>query len=255
MFTVVNGVLFKPLPYAEPDRLFTLNGQTQKYGEQWGCSYLDFLDLERASRSLETAAWTDGGGVLSDQGDREYVGGVRVSANLFSILGIPLVRGRGFRPEEDKPGARPVIIISSSLWQRRYGGSASVIGSPITFEGKRYTVVGIVGPAFELVDYGDDEYTPLAQSWDDPRMQNRAARFIHVLARLQPDVAITSAQTELDLIARRLAAEYKFDTGRRFVAHPLSQELVSSVVLPCGCFLARWVWCCWSPARISPVCF
>jgi predicted permease len=230
MFTVMNGVLFKPLPYREPERLLTLYGQTEKYGENWGCSYLDFLDLERQSKSLEAAAWTDGGGTLGDPRDREYVGGVRISSNLFSVLGVPLVEGRGFLPEEDRPGGASVIIISSGLWQRRYGGRAGVVGSSLTFEGKRFTVIGIAGPAFALVDYGDDVYTPLGQSWSDPRMQNRAARFIHVLARLRPGITVTSAQMELDLIAGRLAREYpKFDEGRRFMARRLSQELVSGV--------------------------
>ena len=81
MFTVMNAVLFKPLPYRQPERLLTLYGRTEKYGENWGCSYLDFLDLERQSKSLEATAWTDGGGTLGDPGDREYVGGVRISSN------------------------------------------------------------------------------------------------------------------------------------------------------------------------------
>jgi predicted permease len=232
MFTVMNSVLFRPLPYPEPDRLLTLYGQTEKYGENWGCSYLDFLDLQHQSQSLDAAAWADGGGTLGGSGDREYVGGARISSNLFSVLGVPLVQGRGFLPEEDRPGGPPVIIISSGLWQRRYGEREDVVGSSLTFEGKRYTVIGIAGPAFALVDEGDDVYTPLGQSWDDRRMQNRAARFLRVLARLRPGIAVPAAQMELDLIGRRLAREYpKFDAGRRFIARPLSQDLVSSVRL------------------------
>jgi predicted permease len=228
MFTVMNSVLFKPLPYREPHRLLTLSSQTAKYGENWGCSYLDFLDLQRQSQSLEAAAWTGGGGTLGDPRNSEYVGGVWISSNLFAILGVPLIQGRGFLPEEDRPGGTPVVIISAGLWQRRYSGSAGVVGTSLTFEGKRYTVVGIAGSSFGLVD--EDIYTPLGQSWDDRRMQNRAARFIHVLARLRSGVAASSAQMELDLIAGRLAHEYpKFDAGRRFLAHPLSQELVKGV--------------------------
>jgi predicted permease len=91
-------------------------------------------------------------------------------------------------------------------------------------------VIGVVGPAFQLVDQGDDEYTPLGQAWDDPRMQNGGARFLHVLARLRPGVAVTPAQIELDLIGRRLAQEYpKFDAGQRFIAYPLFRELVQAV--------------------------
>jgi predicted permease len=230
MFTVIDGVLLKPLPYREPERLLVLHGRTEKYGENWGASYLDFLDLQRQSKSLEPAAWTDGGGTLSGPGNPEYVGGARISANLFPVLTIPILQGRGFLPEEDRPGGRPLIIISSNLWHRRYGGSAGAIGSSLNFNGKAYTVIGIVGPAFQLVDYGDDVYTPLGQSWDDPRMQNRAARFIQVMARLRPGSNTSTAQAELDLIGRRLAEEYpKVDAGRRFIAHALGQNLVRDV--------------------------
>jgi predicted permease len=229
MFTVVNGVVLKPLSYPEPDRLVTLNGRTEKYGEQWGFSYPEFLDCQRQSNSLGSmAAWTYSGATLSEPGEAEYVAGREISSELFPMLGISLPKGRGFLPEEDRPGAAPVIIISYGLWQRRYSASPAAIGSSIVFDGKSYTVVGIAPAGFRL-DGAADVFTPLGQS-SRPQMQNRGARFIHVLARLRIGVTPIEAQAELSLIGSRLAEQYpKFNEGRSLVAHPLRQELVADV--------------------------
>jgi predicted permease len=229
MFTVVNGVVLKPLSYPEPDRLVTINGRTEKYGEQWGFSYLEFLDCQRQSSSLgPIAAWTYSGATLSEPGESEYVAGREISYELFPMLGISLTKGRAFLPEEDQPGAAPVIIISYGLWQRRYAARPATVGSPIVFDGKPYTVVGIAPAGFRL-DGAADVFTPLGQS-SRPQMQNRGARFIHVLARLRTGVTPLEAQAELSLIGRRLAEQYpKFNEGRSLVAHPLRQELVANV--------------------------
>src|SRR6476646_10024038 len=109
MFTVINGVLLKPLSYPEPERLVTLHEQTEKYGGEWSFAYLNFLDCKRESRSLAPmAAWRHGGGTVSEPGEAEYVSGRQISADLFSVLGIDLLRGRAFLSEEDRPGAAPV---------------------------------------------------------------------------------------------------------------------------------------------------
>jgi hypothetical protein len=151
MFTVINGVLLKPLSYPEPERLVTLHGYTEKYGDQWGVSYPNFLDCQRASASLKPmAAWSYGGGTVTQPGESEYSSGRLISSQLFSVYGVKLLRGRAFLPEEDRLGAAPVAVISYSLWQRRYAGSPSAIGSSLIFEGKSYTVVGIAPPGFQL---------------------------------------------------------------------------------------------------------
>jgi predicted permease len=228
MFTVINGVLLRPLSYPEPDRLATVHGFTETFGEFWGFSNLDFADAKRESRSLAMAAWTYGGGTISEPGEPEYVGGRRISAELFSTLGITLLHGRAFRPEEDRPGAAPVAIISYGLWQRRYGGDPAAIGRPLVFEGKPYTVAGIAPAGFQLSGEAD-VFTPLGQN-TDPRMQNREAHFIHVVARLRPGVALTEAQTELTLIGSQLAKQYpESNAGLSLLAHPLQQELVGDV--------------------------
>jgi predicted permease len=229
MFTIINSVLLKPLSYPEPDRLVTLHEQTEKYGDQWGISYLNFLDCKRASRSLAPmAAWTYGGGTIRDPGEAEYVAGRQISSELFSVLGVSLSAGRAFVPEEDRPGAPPVLIISYGLWQRRFGGSPAAIGTAVTFEGKLYTVIGVAPAGFQL-DGESDLFIPLGQN-TEPRMQNREAHYLHVLARLQPGVTLMEAQAELALIGRRLAEQYpKSNANLGFQALPLRQELVGDI--------------------------
>src|SRR5579864_2926652 len=139
MFTVVDGVLLKPLSYPEPERLVALHGKVQQFGEPWGFSYPDFLDYESAGQSVGSmAAWTYGGGAISEAAGAEHVEGREISSELFSVLGVPLVRGRPFSRQEDRRDAAPVAIISYALWQRAYGGRPDVIGGALTLEGKSY---------------------------------------------------------------------------------------------------------------------
>ena len=228
MFTVINGVLFRPLAYPEADRLVTLHGKTEKYGEQWGFSYPEFHDYQSTSRTLgSVAAWTYGGGTLTKPGEAEYLFGRQVSSGLFSVLGVRL-EGRAFLPEEDQPGAAPVAVMSYSLWQRRFAGSPEVIGQHLVVDGKAYTVVGVAPPGFRL-DGEADIFTPLGQT-TEPRMQMRGAFFLHVLGRLQSNVTLAQSQTEMSVIASRLAAQYpETNQGRGMVARPLSEEVVGDV--------------------------
>jgi predicted permease len=227
MFTVINGVLLKPLSYPAPDQLVTVHENMEKYGDLW-FSYPDFLDCQQQSHSLALAAWTHGGGMVTRPGEAEYVDSRQISPELFSVLGITLVRGRSFLPEENQPGTTPVAIISQNMWQRRFGGRPDVVGSWLTFGGQPYTITGIAPAGFQL-EGEPDVFTPLGQS-TEPRRQNRKANFLHVLARLRPGVALTTAQVELAQIGRNLAQEYPAsNAGRSFMVEPLRQELVASV--------------------------
>jgi predicted permease len=230
MFTVINGVLLKPLSYPEPERLVTLHEQTEKYGGEWSFAYLNFLDCKRESRSLAPmAAWRHGGGTVSEPGEAEYVSGRQISADLFSVLGIDLLRGRAFLPEEDRPGAAPVAIISYRSWQRLYGGNPDAIGQRLVFSGKTYTVVGIAPAGFRLSGEAD-VFTPLGQN-TEPITQNRDMHpGIRVVARLRPGLTLAQAQAELALIGRHLAEQYpKSNAGHGIVAQPLQQEVVGGV--------------------------
>jgi predicted permease len=226
MFTVVNGVLLKPLSYPQPERLVALHGKVEQFGEPWGFSYPDFLDYQTQGQPVgPIAAWTYRGGTISEAAGAEYVQGRQISSELFSVLGVTLVRGRAFSREEDRPGAAPVAIISYSLWQRVYGGRPETIGGSLTLDGRSYAIVGIA-PANFRVEGEADVFTPIGQNLE-PRMQNRRACFIHVLARLAPDLTLKQAHTELSLIATRLAKEYPdADADRGVATHSLQADLV-----------------------------
>jgi predicted permease len=228
MFAVVNSVLLEPLSFPESDRLITLHGFTQSFGEFWGFSNPDFTDAAHESRLLTIAAWTYSGGTISKPGKPEYVDGRLISAGLFATLGVVPIHGRAFQVDEDRPGAAPVAIISYALWQRRLAGDPSAVGETLVFEGKPYLVIGIAPASFQLS--GDaDVFTPLGQNVD-PRMQNRDAHFIHVIARLRPGVTLTTAQAELSLIDHHLAEQYpKSNADLKMLARPLQQELVGDV--------------------------
>jgi len=225
MYTVIDGVLLKPLPYPEPDRLVTLHGRSDVIGESWGFSYPDFLDVQQQSRSVAVAAWSYAGGTISAPGEPAYVDGRQISADLFAVLNVHLARGRAFLPEEDRPGGPLVAIVSYPLWQRRFGGEDATIGHSLIFEGQTYTVVG-VAPADFNVGGEAAVFIPLGQN-PASRMQNREARFIHVVGRLQPGVSLNESRTELTLTGQRLATRFPAsNAGRELIARPLLGEVV-----------------------------
>ncbi|HEY1677767.1 MAG TPA: ABC transporter permease [Candidatus Sulfotelmatobacter sp.] len=229
MFTVTSGVLLKPLAYPDSDSLVTVHLQAEKFADRWGFSYPDFLDCRRDCRSFErVAAWTYSGGTVTAPGEPEYVNGRRISADLFSLLRIELLRGRPFEAAEDQFGAAPVAIISTRLWQQRYGADPHAVGKPLLYDGAAYTIVGIAPAGFQLE--GDaDVFTPLGQN-NEPRMRWRAARFLHVFARLRRGVTLAQAQSELAVESQRLAKEYPGeDGGTTLVPHLLQSELVRDV--------------------------
>jgi predicted permease len=229
MFTVVNGVLLRPLPYPQPDKLVVVHGhsdawRTDLFGEQ-GVAYLDFLDCQRDSRSLTLAGSLFDGGTISGSGLPEYVDLREITSNLFSVLRVNLAQGRAFLPEEDRTGAAPVMILGYSFWQRHFAGRPDVVGASLSLDDKLYTVVGIAPSGFRLRDSEPDVMTPLGQV-TAKFLQNRGAHPIGVVARLQPGATLAAAQAELHLIGRHLAEQYK-DTNadRSFVAQPLRPDV------------------------------
>ena len=228
MFTIVDGVLLRRLPFPAPDRLVALRTSTQDVGEVWGYSYPDIQDLIRTSRTLDVAAWTYGGGTITGNGPAEYVPGRLLSANLLPVLGLQPEQGRAFRADEDRPGAIPVAMISDALWRRHFGGSPSAIGGSLGYDGVTYIVIGVLPAAFELTGQAD-VFTPLGQS-TDPRLHTRGARFIRALARLRPGITVAQARAELALTGRQLAAQYPAtNAGAGMVAHPLRDEVVGQI--------------------------
>jgi len=247
MFTVVNGVLLKPLPYPGPDRLVSVHGHTDTwnaavYGEQ-NLAYLDFLDCQRSSHSLAMAGFVFTGGILGEPGVPEYVESREITPELFSVLGISLLQGRAFLPEEDRPGGAPVIILSHSLWQRRFGGDPRAIGLSVVLDDKSYTVVGITPPRFQLDGEEGDVFTPLGQDTAG-YLRNRRAHPVGVVARLRPGAGLPQASAELELIGRQLMAQFPdSNKGRGFLAIPLRPD-VGDVRSTLCCYWVLSAWCC-----------
>lgn len=225
MFTVVNGVLLRPLPYPQPGKLVAVHGHTstwntKAFGEQ-NLAYPDFLDCERESHSLILAGSLFNGGTVSGSGDPEYVDLQEISSNLFSVLRVNLAQGRAFQPEEDRTGAAPVIILGYSFWQRHFAGRPEALGASITLDGKLYTVVGIAPAGFRVQDSEPDVMTPLGQ--DTAKfLQSRGPHPIGAVGRLAPGATLAEAQAELELIGRHLSEQYKdTNANRSLVVQPL----------------------------------
>lgn len=228
MFTLINGVLLKPLPFSEPDRLIRVNGESadwnaEAFGKQ-NLSYLDFLDCAQASKSVDLAAALFDNATMSEPGEPEYVDVREISSNFFSVLRVPLVQGREFSPDEDKTGATPVAILGYSFWQKHFAGRPDALGLSLVLDVKRYTVVGIAPAGFRLFGAEADVYTPVGQD-TAKYLRNRAAHPIHTLGRLRPGRKLGEAQAEFALLGQHLAQEFKdTNSGRTFTVEQLHPE-------------------------------
>jgi putative ABC transport system permease protein len=228
MFGVINGVLLEPLRFPQSEQLLTLHASLPQFGEFWGYSYPDFTDMRRESRALEIGAWTYGGGTISRPGEPEVIPGYLVSSDFFSILQVPAQLGRTIRPDEDRPGASPVAVISDSLWRRRFAANPAIIGTSIIFDGRPHTVIGVMPAGFQL-DGDVDIYTPIAIS-TDPRLQFNRARFLRLIARLRPGATLTQAQAELALFAGNLSRLNPAASANiSFFAKRLQTDLIGDV--------------------------
>lgn len=229
MFSLVSGVLLKPLPYPEPNRLVAVNGHTDGWNEningEQKLAYLDFLDCQRESLSLDMAALVYNSGTLSAPGLPQYVDYFEISSGFFSVVRVPVALGRTFLPEEEHIGAAPVAILGFSFWQKRFDGRTDVLGNTITLEQKEYTIVGVAPAGFRL--YGDEPqlYTLVGQ---DPAgyLRNRAAQPVHVFGRLRPGATLGQAQAEAAVTGNRLASAFA-DTnkGRSLQVKPLRADV------------------------------
>jgi predicted permease len=225
MFTVIDGVLLKPLPYPEPDRIVALNEWTDKattLGNLWAFSYPNFVDTRRDGRALTMAASVYTGGTVKSPGAGvpEHVDGREISAEFFPVLGIGAAYGRAFSPADDRPGAAPVAIISHAFWQGHFASNASALGQTVTFDGHPYTVVGVMPPELRIYDDAD-LFFPIGQDVS-PVMQNRNAHRVRAIGRLRPGYTRDQARQELDLIGHRLAQQYpQSNAGRTMIADTL----------------------------------
>jgi len=206
IFSVVNGALLRPFPFEDPDRLVMLNGTYPKNGwDDAGLSYLDFRDWQAGSTSFTQVAGYDWRSLTISDGDEpERLAGGSVTWNLFPMLGIRPQLGRGFRADEDQPGAEKVVLLSDELWGRRFNRDPAVVGRSIRVNDEPRTVVGVMPPRFKFPE-NNELWVPLT-----PLMHAtpRNARGISVIGRLKPGVTLEQASAEAAAIAKRLEAQH-----------------------------------------------
>ncbi|HEY7216285.1 MAG TPA: ABC transporter permease [Thermoanaerobaculia bacterium] len=234
VFSVVNAVLLRPLPYPGPNRLFVLYQQhEQENVGRTRAAPLDFLDWQRRSRSFQAMAAHAGTGfTLTGRGEPELVIGQITSAELFDVLGVRPMLGRSFRHEENEAGHNQVMLLSHGLWQRRFGGDPAVVGRTIQANGKPFTVVGVMPPGF---DYPGRRYQlwvplPFRGANSDNLPINRDSRYLQVIGRLKPGVTPRQAAAELAAIGGQLREEYPdSDAGTTIGMTSLTEETVGAV--------------------------
>jgi putative ABC transport system permease protein len=236
VFSIVDGVLLRPLPYPEPDRLAML---TLTLPDPVPATPGDFTGWSERNDVFTAMAAFHSQPYALLGGAPEILGGVRASAELFSVLGIAAAHGRTFLPEEDRPGGAQVVVLGHAVWQRRFAGDPAIVGRSITLDDQPYTVVGVMPEGFQFPRRAElpagfqfpldvDVYTPLALTPE--QAANRGREYLAVVARLAPGVSIEQAQSGMSATAARLAEELPAsmrDRGVRVVA--LREQVLARV--------------------------
>lgn len=229
IFSVINGVLLRPLPYSHPGQLMQLQESTPTF-EATSVAYPNFVDWKDQNHSFASlAAFRWESYDLTGGGQPEHLNGKMVSADFFRVLGINPVAGRDFDSRTDRLGAAPVVLISGGLWSRRFGSSPAVLGKQLMLNGQSYTIAGIIPADFYLEDPAD-VYTLLEQ-WDSPLASLRQAHpGIVVVGRLKPGVTEGQAQSEMTAVAGRLGEAYPTTNSKHGIkVVPLSAVIVGNV--------------------------
>ncbi|HEX9759719.1 MAG TPA: ABC transporter permease [Candidatus Acidoferrales bacterium] len=234
LFSVVNAVLFKPLPAERPDELATVwNTSPNEFVSHQPMAYPDYADLRDASQSFSAiSAYAMVPLALESDGESHMVIGQVATGNFFQMLGVRTALGRTFLPEEDVTrGTHPVVVLSHAAWQRRFGGSPGVLNSTIRLNGNAFTVVGVAEPKFTGLIRGftpevwlpmalmstlrstvginiEEGETPPSTPAPDDRLDNRRARWLWVMGRLKPGVTVAQADAEMRTLGERLKEQY-----------------------------------------------
>ncbi|HEY6306297.1 MAG TPA: ABC transporter permease [Candidatus Angelobacter sp.] len=221
IFSVVNAVLLRPLPYTRPQELVTLRG-----GQSWP----DLSDIQQQNRSLEKlgafAPWQFD---LLGHGEPEQISAALVSLDLFDALGVPPAAGRTFSSADDQPGSARVAVVSYGFWQRKLESDPRVSGRSIILSGNSFTVIGVMPPGFQLPQGDAEIWVPFRLGYPEAA----GARGVHMqyaIARLRPRVSLGQAQSELDTIVEYLATLYPEENrGRRILMLPLRERVTGNV--------------------------
>jgi putative ABC transport system permease protein len=216
IFSVVNGVLLKSLPFPEAERLVAL-AETNESGREIAVAFPDYLDWRAGQNAFEEmAARLPAGGVLTGDEGPERVTGRFVTASFFRTLGVRPAAGRFFTEEEDRPGGERLIVLGHDLWLRRYGGDPAVAGRAVRYNGESWTVAGVMPPQFDF--YGvsslnNQFFIPLGHLSDEQFMNDRNSHAVMVTARLRPGVSLEQARAQMEALAARLAEQFPESNG------------------------------------------
>jgi predicted permease len=228
IFSVVNGVLLRPLPYHEPDRVVSF-GHTVP---TWLVSVPEYVDYTRDLRSFEgLAAYTINEGNLATPDEPERVGLASVTSTFFSVLGVRPLVGRTFLTDEDRVMPATVAVLSYGLWQRRFGGDPAVVGRTIPFNGVPRTVVGVMPQYFDYPTARVDVWLPIAR-FNSDSLGDRANHYLFMVGRLRRGVSVARAVSEATMVTRRLMRDHadKYDPTAPLVPviTPVSEVLVGA---------------------------
>ncbi|HBY61951.1 MAG TPA: hypothetical protein DEH78_19195, partial [Solibacterales bacterium] len=226
VFTLAHAVLLRPLPFADPDRLVRIYEDLTLRGFPRGdTSPANFRQLQQEARSFSgLTMWHRTGATLTGEGEPERIDGIRAAANFFDVFGVRPRLGRGFRAGDDAPGAPPTVVLSHSLWKRRYGGDWSLIGRTVSIGERPHTVLGAMPENFAYP-------SPEVQIWlpadlDAEDWSKRGVRYFLMAGRLREGVDIRGAQADLDALAPRFRSAAP-DANRDFraVVVPVREDM------------------------------
>jgi putative ABC transport system permease protein len=230
IFSVVNAVLLRPLPYPESDRLVFLNEMSPVLDEM-SISYPNFTDWRAQNQTFEKmGVYNRASYNLTGTGEAERIVTGQVSADLFSVLRVNAAHGRVFTNDEDKPGGTPVVVLSYPLWQRRFGGQTSILNQNITLNSKSYTVIGIMPETFAYPSRVE-MWVPVGQLSDQPSWKERGNHpGLYGVARLKPGTTFDQAVADMTNIAVNLEKQYPdSNTSNRVRMRPLLEIFVVDV--------------------------
>jgi putative ABC transport system permease protein len=204
IFSLVDAVLLRPLPFHDPDRLVMVWEDAAKIGFPRNtpapANYADWKAQNRVFEDMAAITWRSFN--LTDEGEPEKVEAQAVTANFFPLLGVKPEQGRVFTGEEDQPGRNNVAVISYGLWQRRFGGDPALIGKEILLDGQKYAVAGVTPPGFQFLSKEVSLWVPAAFSPQE--LANRGSHYLTVVARMKPGVAIQDARADVAAITQRI---------------------------------------------------
>ena len=233
IFSVVNTVLLRPLPWSEPDRAVMIWSRWTAFDKTWVADG-EVLDYRRRSQTLaEVAAWGEGQVNLTGDGEPERVNAAQVTANLFSTLGVTPMIGRTFTAQEDVPKGPDLVVLGHALWTRRYGGDAGIVGRAIHINGRPSQVIGVMPPGFVLPT--DFQNPQPSQMWAplriDPATADHGSHGLYAAARLKPGATVAQAAAELHGIARAMTREGLYPEQMQFdtVVLSLEEEVLGGV--------------------------